>query len=332
MKITVVIPTRDRPDTLRQALASVFVQEQSAIKSIVVIDNSDVCDSKQIVDEFNSHLIRYIKNTPVLFDAIERTHQLRSLVDGEYLAILHDDDWWHPGHLAQSLKLLEASPDSALCGSSFLTWTPGKSRMRNEFAAADLLHFLCGFGIEQPYLNCDPSTLTSYCLMGGFFHYSTLLMRRSFLFQLDEILKPDIYCYDTDRLILALAAKHGGAVFSTVPAATVRFHDARDGNHRANEASNIGLRVTQWILDSLEPCQLQEIIKKIELIAMSCVSNPKSDMAKYIVFMSQLLGTHDELINKAPKMAVFLAQQHEKIRIKKSYWRTIASKIIRSFL
>lgn len=308
MKVTVIIPTRNRPDTLRTALESVFVQDVSIIKRVVVSDNSDNNESKAVVEEFRSSLVRYEKTTHPIFDPIERARQCYGFADAEYFALLHDDDWWHPGHLRQSVEQLERVPDALLSGSSFLRWkwSPCRSGQRVEFVGGELLLSLCEASIEKSVVACEPAEIFAFCLMGGYFHYSTLVLRRSFLDHLEELLRPELYQFDTDRLLLAVAARRGRVLYLTAPSATIRLHVGSDSSQRLHVAKAAAAKVSDSIIQGLDERCMEEVVTLIEKTAKKCKADPTSKLAKHIILMSAWFTPPATFLIKCPRYRKFL--------------------------
>lgn len=103
--VSVVIPTRDRPALLRQALDSVKAQEPSIPLQIIVADNAAQPAVAAIAQDYGAE---YLATAAVGPGAV-RNAGLK-LARGEYVAFLDDDDAWTPDHLSSHLSLLENDP------------------------------------------------------------------------------------------------------------------------------------------------------------------------------------------------------------------------------
>lgn len=87
---SICIPTRNRADTLKYCLKSALHQNFENYE-IIVSDNSDGLDSKNVVDGLNSSKIRYFKQEIVL-PMTENFEFAVSKANGEYVICIGDDD------------------------------------------------------------------------------------------------------------------------------------------------------------------------------------------------------------------------------------------------
>jgi glycosyltransferase involved in cell wall biosynthesis len=101
--VSVVIPTRDRPHLLRQALDSVAAQSGHGFRlQVIVADNASQPAVASIAKDYGAEYVA----TRAVGPAAVRNAGLR-LVRGEYVAFLDDDDAWTPEHLSSHLALLK---------------------------------------------------------------------------------------------------------------------------------------------------------------------------------------------------------------------------------
>lgn len=114
--VSVVVPTRDRPELLRRAVDAVLAQEYPGpIEVIVVADQSEPDESLR--RDGDDRRVRVIANarTPGLAGA-RNTGILAA--EGDLVAFCDDDDEWLPGKLATQVAALRAASDAefACCG------------------------------------------------------------------------------------------------------------------------------------------------------------------------------------------------------------------------
>jgi glycosyltransferase involved in cell wall biosynthesis len=105
-RVSVIVPTRGRPELLREALASIrAVETPSLTLEILVCDNGDG-EGAAPAHEFGA---RYV---PVArAGAAAARNAGISAATGEFLAFLDDDDVWLPNHIAPLVALLDARPE-----------------------------------------------------------------------------------------------------------------------------------------------------------------------------------------------------------------------------
>lgn len=98
-RVSVVIPTRGRPDLLRRALASVQEQTVPWWEAIVVVDGRDRV-TESFLQEQTDPRIRFVVNERSLGGAEARNVGVRA-AKGEWIALLDDDDEWMPDRIAR---------------------------------------------------------------------------------------------------------------------------------------------------------------------------------------------------------------------------------------
>ena len=109
--VTVIIPTRDRPSLLADALSSVEAQERRAARTVVVDDGS--ADPPPLPSDPAIQLLRHPRALGV---AAARNRGLER-VETEWVAFLDDDDLWAPAKLARQLDVAAADDaDFVWCG------------------------------------------------------------------------------------------------------------------------------------------------------------------------------------------------------------------------
>jgi glycosyltransferase involved in cell wall biosynthesis len=110
--VSVITPTYNRPDYLRQAIASALAQTYRNIE-IIVSDNGSDEDIEAIVASFADPRIRFFRQ-PTNVGMIANTLYTFQQAQGKYVACLLDDDLWEPEFLETLVPPLEENPDLAL--------------------------------------------------------------------------------------------------------------------------------------------------------------------------------------------------------------------------
>jgi len=107
--ISVVIPTYNRAHLLKRALQSVFDQRYSKWE-VIVIDNSSVDNTDDIVNSFRDNRVRLFKINNHGVVAASRNKGIR-VANGNWIAFLDSDDWWMPEKLSECVKRINDDVD-----------------------------------------------------------------------------------------------------------------------------------------------------------------------------------------------------------------------------
>ena len=224
--INIIIPTAARPAMLRTALQSVASQTAAeAIDQVLVSENGGDRRSEEVCREFPSLPITYVyREQPV--PVLEHGRILiREHLQSHFTALLHDDDWWTPTHLAQALTMLDANPAASACGAGHFV-VSGESSMLN--CSGNLFPW---FGshyapMTSPWELTRANILMAE-LLGTVAHFSTLVIRTaalrtaSYVFDLGNP-------FDNDRMLIFALSESGSFLFHPTPQAFIRNHNVQD--------------------------------------------------------------------------------------------------------
>ena len=110
--VSVLIPSYNRPEFLRQALTSA-VEQTYTNTEILIQDNASDFDIETFVADFADPRISFHRNEKNLGMALNwRALSLRA--KGKYAAFLNDDDVWEKDYLSLMVEKLERTPDLVL--------------------------------------------------------------------------------------------------------------------------------------------------------------------------------------------------------------------------
>lgn len=203
--VTAVVPTRDRPELLRAAIAAILAQEYPGDIEVVVVYDQSEPDPTLAHDE-PGRRVRVIINdrTPGLAGA--RNAGILAAT-GDLVAFCDDDDEWLPGKLAAQVAALDAAGPDA------------------EFVACGIRVTYDGSTVDRP-LSMDRVPLRALLRSRlTELHPSTFLIRRSALVEgfglVDEKI-PGSYAEDYEFLLRA--ARRAPLVNVTHPYVLVRWH------------------------------------------------------------------------------------------------------------
>ena len=141
--LTVIVPTKDRPDLLRRALASIAAQDLPGIETIVVDDGS-MLPQDWVLDLGMD--LTYLRHDSSRDLAGARNTGLRH-ARGTYVGYLDDDDVWLPTHATRLVEALQAHPTARAAYSlaerwqqelQHGTWVTTDAKVEHDFASIDL--------------------------------------------------------------------------------------------------------------------------------------------------------------------------------------------------
>lgn len=128
-KVSVIIPTHNRPELVGLAISSVLNQTYNDLE-LIVVDVGLEKRADQIANGFNDSRLTYIKSDRELNGSAARNVGIKR-AKGEFIAFLDDDDEWLPEKLAVQMREFEnTSQDVGFCFSA----TIGVYEDRNEEA------------------------------------------------------------------------------------------------------------------------------------------------------------------------------------------------------
>jgi glycosyltransferase involved in cell wall biosynthesis len=120
--ISVIIPTRDRPLFLAEALRSVLAQHLRP-DQIIVVDDGGAGDAGRVVTGVWGRACPPVMviEEPNRGPGAARNAGLRA-AKGELVAFLDDDDLWRPGKLARQTRWFAARPSLGVLGTGCMAW------------------------------------------------------------------------------------------------------------------------------------------------------------------------------------------------------------------
>jgi Glycosyl transferase family 2 len=173
-RVTVCIPTMERPALLREAIASVAAQTFADFE-VLVVDNSGDIEQQRRIDAVLAEFpqVRLIlRRNPERLQVIDNFNSLIDHARGELWAVLPDDDRWRPEFLARSVAALDRYPE---CGFSFADhWILSGSAVDQAVTAANSATFgrtALREGV-YPHAALFPLALAqSFCLQTALFRH-----------------------------------------------------------------------------------------------------------------------------------------------------------------
>src|SRR5689334_2695150 len=119
-KVSVVVPTRDRPKLLREALASIRALEGEDLTfEILIGDNGKDPGTRIAAEEFGAKHLPVDRNGA----GAARNAGLKAAT-GDFIAFLDDDDDWTKDAVRGQLAVLDADPTLEACFAQIMSTDP----------------------------------------------------------------------------------------------------------------------------------------------------------------------------------------------------------------
>jgi glycosyltransferase involved in cell wall biosynthesis len=116
-KVSVCIPTYNRPEFLRQSIESVLMQTFSDYE-LIISDNASEESTTDIIRSFKDSRINYIRKQKNI-GPIDNFNSCLAAAKGEYITIFHDDDIMLPDNLAFKVEALDHNERGGMVHSNF---------------------------------------------------------------------------------------------------------------------------------------------------------------------------------------------------------------------
>ena len=116
-KVSIIMPTHDRAELLKEAIKSVLAQTYQNWE-LIIVDDGSTDDTSDVVE----HYRRLTPRIQYIYQAQYGVSRARSrglaFVQGTYVAFLDDDDLYLPKKLERQIAFLDAHPEAGLVYSS----------------------------------------------------------------------------------------------------------------------------------------------------------------------------------------------------------------------
>ena len=107
--ISIVIPTYNRSAELKRALKSVLSQTYKNFE-VIVVDNNSIDNTDTMLKNLNDQRIRLLKINNNGIIAASRNMGINAS-NGEWIAFLDSDDWWHSNKLEKVIHYCSSGYD-----------------------------------------------------------------------------------------------------------------------------------------------------------------------------------------------------------------------------
>tara|TARA_R110002111_G_scaffold262694_1_gene340157 strand:- start:87394 stop:90603 length:3210 start_codon:yes stop_codon:yes gene_type:complete len=114
-KVTVILTSFNHAKYLRQAIGSVLNQSYQDFE-LIIWDDASADNSWEIIQSYRDPRILAYKNDKSRRGVYGINKSISEIAKGEYIAIHHSDDEWHPDKLNRQIDYLQKNPE---CGAVF---------------------------------------------------------------------------------------------------------------------------------------------------------------------------------------------------------------------
>jgi glycosyltransferase involved in cell wall biosynthesis len=217
--VCVIVPTRGRPELLREAVESVVAQDYAGDIDVIVVHDQEETQTELKELERKGRTITLLNNTHAEGLAGARNTGLDN-TSAEFIASCDDDDFWDEDKLRLQMSRMLAEPDLSVLGAGI------RLLMGEEHV------------VEWPGDSPDITRAQLLRSRRKELHSSTLLMRRRVFDEVggyDETL-PMSYAEDYEFLLRAVETGRVGVV--NIPLASIRKYNASWFRERAEVVSD----------------------------------------------------------------------------------------------
>lgn len=122
MLISVIMPCYNHAHYVERAILSVFAQTYAHFQ-LIVIDDGSKDASVQVLEGLRKKFGFTLLTQPNQGVCKTLNRAIREAADGDFIALLASDDFWHPDKLRLQLDALNLHPDSEFCFSQAIEFS-----------------------------------------------------------------------------------------------------------------------------------------------------------------------------------------------------------------
>jgi len=290
-QVSVVITTRERPEMLGHALASVRRQTRiGSIHQVIVSENGLTEASRKICEQFGDLPLLYIKQEPPV-SSLLHLKALWPHIESPLVAILHDDDWWMPEHLDYALGALETHPECVATFSNFLdSWGP--TFVPWHTVKAWRVWAACNCDFSPSLLMLEKVDVLLACLIESSFHYSTLVARKDAFWETYLKMVAAENVWDNERTFPVMLSTLGRIGYFTRHNAVIRTHPGQEGLDSAFQEQGfeeMRIKTTRWLAQwepettALAVKRFNDRISGHRAVVVGAVAQHVSDLQKSVL-------------------------------------------------
>lgn len=257
-KLTVVIPTFDREQYLRQALDSLSNQTEKSFR-VIIFDNASPYDIKSLIESFPSLSIELRQNRTNIGGQANFELALAHDFTTPYVMIFHDDDTIHPEYFAKALITLEKEEKIRWIG-SFIRFTKNSDDMTifGNAPTDDGIKIYSKSELADAFMNNEP------------IGFSSVIYKRSVLSET----KPEIDRFYKwfDRPFMLEACNDMKVAILPFPYINYRIHPAQDSAQPYREHISEMVNLIEYFYGTATPGKKNLIYTSVSSIRTAAVN------------------------------------------------------------
>jgi len=232
-QITVILPTFNRANFLREALYSLRLQTltKSAWR-VVVLDNASTDSTRDVVAGFSDLPLVYDRSASNVGSYANFERGFRGYMDTEFFAILCDDDLYAPHFLATALDGIRSNSDGVLfaCGALFGGGVGDFHRGICDWPGG----LTSSMTTDRHQVRWSRSDWLAFHSVGAPIILPGCLFRTTVLRGISPTFSPTIAC--SDRWLLAQLGALSACHSTPWPGVLIRFHEHNGWTRQSQEA------------------------------------------------------------------------------------------------
>jgi glycosyltransferase involved in cell wall biosynthesis len=166
--ISVIIPTYNRENFIKETIDSVLNQTYKNIE-ILIVDDGSTDNTREIIESINDPRIIYIYQDNTGASASRNTGIKNA--KGEYVAFLDSDDSWLPDKLEKQIKFIQNNPQIDICGGWILQFDEKSNKIWKLYS--------------------EPSDIKAYNLFNNPLFQTTVLLKKEVLYEYNVFYNPE---------------------------------------------------------------------------------------------------------------------------------------------
>ena len=137
MKLTIVMPTYNGKKYIKEAIDSILNQTFDDFE-LIIFDDASTDDTPQMIHDYADARIRYVRNPVNVGQALSFNIGFK-MAQGEYIAVMDDDDVCLPEKFAKQIAYMDSHPEVDILGTNIILFPERLENIAAQGRQADWL-------------------------------------------------------------------------------------------------------------------------------------------------------------------------------------------------